>query len=260
MAKNFMNILVRNKFTFIFVIPLLLPMLSCSDSDFSGNIANRANESDDNKSSATSSDDGDDKTNSSDSDSDGDLDFDDAGDESKGDDLILSEDEISLLKQKCWFATSGTFVGNTSNATHASTFPKTQSGDPATHGESFDTVGGIYLEAREEPYEHGKGEKLIDEAIRWTFDGIVIAPGMHAIVKDGSGNILADTDGPYVAMSQFYAGHKTNYTNNLKANQGLPDWMKTHIETNDVQIIKLQSARYVQVSPIAGEDCDFDQE
>jgi hypothetical protein len=158
--------------------------------------------------------------------------------------------------EKCWFATSGTFIGHNSNPRQGSVFPNTKSGNPIGHGEYFDDVGGVYLEARKEPYEYGKGKKYIDTAVKWTFDGIAIAPDMHALIKNSSGKVLIDSDGPIIAMSQHYAGRKKWYTDLLKSNPNIPLWMTSYVENDEIKVIKLQSARYVKVTPIAGSSCD----
>jgi hypothetical protein len=176
----------------------------------------------------------------------------------KSDDIEISDGDLTLLKQKCWFATSGTYIGAALVAKHRNTFPQTTSGNPIGHGESFDTVGGVFLEANEEAYEKGKGDKLIDAAIKSSFDGIVIAPGMHALIKDADGKKLADEDGPYIGISQYYASlYQASYTNKIKSSTSMPEWMKDVANTNGLQVILLQSATYVKVTPIAGEACDF---
>jgi hypothetical protein len=80
-----------------------------------------------------------------------------------------------------------------------STFPNTISGNPPGVGEIFDSAGGVYLAAREEPYVYGVGGKEIDAAAYFSFDSIAVPPGMRAEIRGSAGNVIFSGDGPFIA-------------------------------------------------------------
>ena len=179
--------------------------------------------------------------------------------EAEEDENILTSDEAIIRRQECWFAVSGTWLGP-GGSHYASKFPSTTSGNPIAHGEKFDTVGGIYLTARDEPYIHGKGAKEIDLAIAQTFDGIAVAPGLHAIIKNAAGTVLADKKGPWLAQDVSYSTgtHASRMYNGLKTGTGMPKWIQDYTtEKTSVDAIPLHSAREVLVKVAPGERCDF---
>ena len=67
-----------------------------------------------------------------------------------------------LRSQECWFAVSGTYVAL---GDYSDTFPKPTSGKSIATGEKFDTVGGVFLAARAEPYVYKAGGGEIDGAV-----------------------------------------------------------------------------------------------
>ncbi|MCX6117394.1 MAG: hypothetical protein NT027_07630 [Proteobacteria bacterium] len=183
-------------------------------------------------------------------------------------------------REKCWFAVSGGWLGADTTdiqpkdaySNWGSVFPKTKSGKPIGHGEAFDEVGGVFLEARAEPYtaqatplvgmarssKNPEPGKEIEQAIIWTFDSIAIAPGMHAVVKSGTGNILYQGDGPFIGVSGEHGRFSSEYYQRLKVSNSLTDWMSTYVKNvQRIQIISsLHDARSVQVVAIKGGICE----
>lgn len=258
------------------VVSLVLSagLFACTGSDFSGTAgkagtkSNRAEKSDGN-------DDGDLETdNDLDSKSGGsggtdnadngdDLDI-GGSDDSKDDQKIqLDEETKKLRRQECWFAVSGTWIGHPSyESKYANRFPGTTSGNPIAHGEGFDNVGGVFLAARAEPYVYDQGGKEIDKAVDFTFDSIMIAPGMIAELKDASGAVVFKGEGPVISGSSTYENDpewKGKYYAALKTRKDLPAWIKDYLSTHtEVVNINLHVARSVQVSAKSGSKCDFE--
>jgi hypothetical protein len=236
---------------YIFCTSLCL-FFSCSDSEFAGHSLDSAKK----RSSDSDSNDNDDSSsgdNNNDYQNDS-IDFEEGGDQADGsdkDNIDLSEGDISQLKEKCWFAVSGTWMGHDAGNKYDDKFPGTTSGNSVQHGETFDTVGGVFLESREEPYEYGKGGKEIDKAIDFTFDSIAVAPNMHAVIKNGSGTVIFDGDGPMIGESAHYANDAKwtgDYYNALKARADIPKWMKDYLAANNaLEVLPLQSARSVRI-------------
>ena len=163
-------------------------------------------------------------------------------------------------EEECLFAVSGTWIGF---GDHGSTFPLLldKKTSPQTLGR-FDNVGGIYLAAREQPYIFGQGQKEIDDAIKFTFDSILIGPGMRAEIKDAQNKLLYSGTGPVIGESAFYAQQEAwtgRYRQKLievKAN--LPQWMQKvlDVNANPIQVIELHQAHSVKVSAVLGGQCD----
>lgn len=184
----------------------------------------------------------------------------DSSSSSSGGDIEISEEERQVLRQKCWFAVSGTWIGHTGYIKqYAVTFPETTSGHKIAHGEGFDSVGGVFLEARKEPYRYGEGGKEIDAAIDYTFDSIAVAPGMTVEIRDEAGNTLFKGDGPVIGGSAYYenqAYYRGKYYAVLAKRTDLPQWMSDYLKTNtEIKTITLQAGRYVKVSTVPGTDC-----
>jgi hypothetical protein len=171
---------------------------------------------------------------------------------------VPDAETVAKLQQECWFAVSGTWAGYPSD--YETTFPQTKSGKPIGPGEVFDTVGGVYLAARAEPYVYGEGGKEIDKAVDFTFDSILIAPGMTAEIRDGQGNRLFDGVGPLIGESAYYANNSTwagvYLTKLLSRKETLPVWMQDWLAVNNkLVVIDLYAARWVKVSSVPGSKC-----
>ncbi len=163
--------------------------------------------------------------------------------------------------QECWFAVSGTYVGL---GDYSDTFPKPTSGKPIANGEKFDTVGGVFLYARPEPYVYKEGGGEIDAAVDYSFDGIVVPPGMSVEIRasandepihKGEGPLIAiagKTDGngygsPFTYKEKFDAGGLKHW----------PQWMQDYLSKSGgkVEIIYTHPARWVKVSVVEGGRC-----
>ena len=187
---------------------------------------------------------------------------------------ILGQQE---MREKCWFAVSGGWLGaNTKsirpqNTDWGSVFPKTKSGKPIGHGEIFDDVGGIFLDARAEPYvsqisgtncsmnsSAPPPGKELDQAILCTFDTIAVAPGMHAVIKSTNGTTIYESDGPFIGVSDGHPEYGGPYFSLLKTSNMLTAWMDAYIKglTSIKQIVGLQASRSVHVTAIKGDVCD----
>jgi len=96
--------------------------------------------------------------------------------------------DVASRPKQCWFAVSGGIAGFAWGGNdpfgYRYDFGKTASGKPVGHGETFDLVGGVYLAPRDKPYALGEGAHEIDLAIKFTFDSIVVPPGMKAEIRD----------------------------------------------------------------------------
>jgi hypothetical protein len=166
---------------------------------------------------------------------------------------------VTQLKQECLFAVSGTWIGY---GDYKDTFPNLmEAGKPVAHGGRFDTVGGIYLAARETPYVHGEGEKELDDAVKWTFDSILAGPGMHAEIHDEKGTVLFTGEGPLVGESSHYA-EDPQWTGKyleklLQRKASLPLWLQRLLNSGykPVSIKNLHGARWVKVSAVTGGQC-----
>ncbi|MFZ9520398.1 MAG: hypothetical protein ACO3A4_07965 [Silvanigrellaceae bacterium] len=161
----------------------------------------------------------------------------------------------------CLFALSGTFVGY---GDYGDVFPKTLSGNSPTHRESFDKVGGVFLAARERPYVYGQGNKEIDKAVDFGFEGIVVPAGMSLEIRSGENQeVIYSGKGPLVAIEGSSVGTgvgtPTNYQYKFDSGKlsHWPQWMTSYLSSTGgkVETIKIRSARWVKVSPIAGETC-----
>lgn len=173
------------------------------------------------------------------------------------------------MAQRCWVAVSGnhagshpirsptvTMVGDQEVRTAQYQFPGTISGRPVSHGEIFDDVGGTYLAARDEPYVEGQGGREIDDAIAYTFDSIVVAPGMRAELRNSNGTVLFKGDGPVVVESTNFAALNDYYAG-LKARKDLPQWMITYVSgIAALPTADLHPVQWVKVSVISGGSCD----
>ena len=116
--------------------------------------------------------------------------------------------------------------------------------------------------AREEPYVYQQGDKEIDAAIADTFDGIAIAPGMHAVIKDGTDKVLAEKDGPWLAQDASYAtgAFASRMFDGLKnAGSTMPQWIVDYVASHtNVEALPLHAARSVKVSALANGRCAFE--
>lgn len=170
----------------------------------------------------------------------------------------LSKEEYS---NQCWFAVSGNWIAHPSYlAQYADQFVKIIKESQVEHGKVFDNVGGIFLAASDTPYEFGVGEKLIDSAVNNTFDSILVAPGMHVLIKNADGVVLFDGPGPVISGSATYENRsdfRGLYYKALKtiAND-LPQWMANYLnEHTEVKSLPLWDARYVKISTVYGSQC-----
>lgn len=171
---------------------------------------------------------------------------------------LLEDEEILKLRQACWFAVSGTWGGSLGYyPTAATTFPKTMDNELPTHGKKFDTLGGVFLNARADPYVYKQGGREIDGAVNNTFDSISIAPNMKAEIRNGTGTLIAEIDGPYLGIETQYAQNATKVIAQVKDRTDMPKWFRTLIKTsNPIKSLKLQAARSVKVTPKTGSRCD----
>ena len=166
---------------------------------------------------------------------------------------------------KCWFMVSGGHFGWNSLGTesYGTTFPLPKDGGPIIGGKTFDNVGGIFLNARDNPYE-ASGELTL--AIANTFDSIAVSPGVSIEVRNGSGGVLIPTrNGPYAAYSSDYTGRSATNKAQLASNfravaSNMPTWMRNYFSQRPVpyelDTIPLHAARWVKVTKIPGVSCD----
>lgn len=166
------------------------------------------------------------------------------------------------LTDKCWFAVSGAYFGCHTQGSctgYQSVFPETTSGNPIAHGETFDTVGGTYLNSSEVPYEYGKGGGEIDAAVNSSFDSIAIAPGMEVEIRDAAGTVLLKESGPLLRLSSEYGGDISVISYYFISKQDkMPAWMKkAFVDSNwKPQRMALHSARWVKVTKTPGVPCE----
>lgn len=163
--------------------------------------------------------------------------------------------------QECWFAVSGTYVGL---GDYEDTFPKTKSGNKISSGELFDTVGGVFLAARPEPYVYGEGGKEIDKAVDFTFDGIVVPPGMSVEIRPAANaEPIHSGEGPLIAIAgrSEGVGYGSQTTFKEKYETGglkhWPQWMQDYLKNSggQVKIIDTHPGRWVKVSVVDGGRC-----
>jgi hypothetical protein len=168
---------------------------------------------------------------------------------------------VTAKSQECWFAVSGTYVGL---GDYSDTFPKPSSGKPIATGEKFDTVGGVFLAARAEPYVYKQGAGEIDGAVDYTFDGIVVPPGMSVEIRASANEApLYKGQGPLIAIagSNSGSGYGSPFTYKAKFDAGelkhWPQWMQDYLSTSagKVEIIPTHPARWVKVSVVEGGRC-----
>lgn len=144
------------------------------------------------------------------------------------------------------------------------TFPKPTSGKSIATGEKFDAIGGVFLAARAEPYVYKAGGGEIDSAVDYTFDGIVVPPGMSVEIRaadnetgiyKGQGALIA------IAGSAGGSGYGSEFTYKAKFDAGglthCPQWMQDYLRDSigKVQLIPMQAARGVKVSVVEGGLC-----
>ncbi len=165
-------------------------------------------------------------------------------------------------QQRCWFAVSGApFLVNMDpdHPSHSQRvkFPLTMSGNPIKHGESFDLYGGVYLQSSATPYEHEKGGRELDQAIKDTFDAVLVAPGMNIEIRDGAGNEVYTGKGPFIGLS--IVGNGQHLQKWVTTKRKIPDWVRDVLRTkNGFKTLPpgiLQSSRWVKVSAVPGGDC-----
>ena len=168
---------------------------------------------------------------------------------------------LTEKSQECWFAVSGTYVGL---GDYEDTFPKTKSGNKIETGEIFDTVGGVFLAARTEPYIYGEGGKEIDKAVDATFDGIVVPPGMSVEIRPSANETpIYSGEGPLIAIAgrSEGTGYGSQTTFKEKFDSGglkhWPQWMQDYLKETlgQVKIIGTHSGRLVKVSVVDGGQC-----
>jgi hypothetical protein len=190
-----------------------------------------------------------------DSDDDGDIDIDIDG---VDDEIVIDDGVVRQLNQDCWFAVSGTYLGFTGGGS-ASTFPDTQNGREIESGSTHDNSGGVFLNAREEPYIDGDGE--IDQAVTQTFDSIVVAAGMRVIIENANGGEIFSGEGPFIAISDAnYSGWSNTANSALSTlkSRDIPSWLRDILpaKASGFERLALTTARSVQVATIEGSTCD----
>ncbi|MGE0174529.1 MAG: hypothetical protein AB7T49_17170 [Oligoflexales bacterium] len=167
---------------------------------------------------------------------------------------------------KCWFAVSGAYFGLGYN----STFPLTLSGKPISHGETFDTAGGIYLNASDQPYlapttakenscATDEGTHDIEEAVCRTFDSIAVAPGMQVEIKGSNGAVLLNQKGPYMGVSAENGGTVDNVSEFLRGlSEKMPKWMVDYLTSTNYKLDRrnLWDARSVKVTRLSESSCE----
>ena len=251
-------------------------VLACDNSSFTGAPAAKPQASpepkpeDDDDSKIEVDPDGDTrKTDDDDDDPDDDDDDDDAEPEwdvetnSDGLELIIDAGKYQLnIPSKCWFVVSGAYFGLHGNASKAneyrSTFP-TPAGGEIKHGATFDTVGGVYLNAADEPYRYNQGDREIDLAIDTSFDSIGVAPGMYVEVRDGNDTVMYKGQGPYLALSTDHNENVPHVAEYLRDKQNEMDpWMVTYLQDINYTLprMPLHAARYVAVRKIKDVPCE----
>jgi hypothetical protein len=168
--------------------------------------------------------------------------------------------------KKCWFAVSGGYFG----LGYETKFPGTLSGKDIAHNEAFDSTGGVFLNASNQPYLAPKGEytescsiaegpRDIEDAVCRTFDSIAVAPGMKVEIKNGAGMVMLQETGPYVAVSTEWGKQVDHVAAFLKSQAAImPPWMNKYLESINYQLIRkpLWDGRSVLVTKIAGTPCE----
>lgn len=156
---------------------------------------------------------------------------------------------------------SGTYVGL---GDYSDTFPKPTSGKPIATGEKFDSVGGVFLAARAEPYVYKEGGGEIDGAVDSTFDGIVVPPGMSVEIRASANDSpIYKGQGPLIAIAGNTTGdgYGSPLTYKAKFDAGQlkhwPQWMQDYLNASGgkVEIIPTHPARWVRVSVVEGGRC-----
>lgn len=169
-----------------------------------------------------------------------------------------SEGQLTAAQkiQECWFAVSGTYVGY---GDYSDTF-----GQKIAPGEIFDTVGGVFLAARAEPYIYGQGQKEIDGAVNYTFDGIVVPQGMSVEIRpSANGEIIHKGQGPLIAITGTPSASGKPSSDVFKAQfesgalRRWPQWMQDYLKETGglVHTFQLHPARWVKVSVVDGGRC-----
>lgn len=170
--------------------------------------------------------------------------------------VVIDNEAKQPRVERCWFAVSGSHAGEKLRVDpkySMDKFPGTISGRPVGHGEIFDSIGGIYLEPRDQPYLDGQGE--IDKAVHFTFDSIVVAPGMKAELRNLNGDIIYQGTGPVFVEATTYANQ--GYFEGLKSRSDLPKWMTDYIGSiSAIPTADLHPVRSVKVSVVPGGPCD----
>ncbi len=132
----------------------------------------------------------------------------------------------------------------------------TSSGRKISHGEAFDTVGGVYLNARENPYHYGGSE--IDAAVNHSFDSIAVAPGMTVEIRSETDALIYQGQGPYMALSSDHSESVTHVGSILRTREAqMPAWMRDYLHGIGYNFarIPLHGARFVRVTRTPGVAC-----
>jgi hypothetical protein len=172
-----------------------------------------------------------------------------------------SKDEV---QKTCWFAVSGAWMGVT-DGNWPGIFPAVKGGGDIKHGARFDDFGGVFLEARDTPYVNKDQGGEINKAVTWTFDSIAVAPGMQVEIRDETGKMIYEGEGPMVGQSSYHAGADVSYRSKLLTNKNIPEWMREVAENDQIQTLDLHSklfgvapgdAQSVLVKKVPGSNCD----
>jgi hypothetical protein len=187
--------------------------------------------------------------------------------EGSGDEAVLVA-VITGSEGSCWAAVSAGIYGM---GYPQQTFPDTILGNPAKHGENFDSTGGIFLGPSDQAYQapigpfnascaSQIGESDIEQAVCGdSIDSLAVAPGIHVEMSDGNGNILIQEDGPYMAIANDGGSNQTIVADFVRQRSSvMPEWMKTYLSANGFSIAErlMWETRSVKVTAIPGSGCE----
>ena len=121
------------------------------------------------------------------------------------------------------------------------------------------------MAARSRPYIYGQGNKEIDKAVNFTFEGLAVPKGMSVELRPSESEpAIFVGQGPLIAIEGSNAGTGvgTPWTFKDKFDSGKlnhwPLWMKNYLDTSGgkIETLQIRSAKWLKVSVIQGEVCD----